>query len=367
MGSILKCAGDDHLPPEEEEAIEALRTGLAIDPRNTYGWNDLGIILDRHLQYDDAIEAFQEALKLDPDLDEARLNMGLAYFDKANFSKAEGREFHDSIEGAIKSFSTIVDEDPTNEEGLKWLIESLKMLDNVWREVIDKHTLISVLRIAIKILTEIITSAPDAKAIVSIRDDYVRKSIAYLSSSYKSIKIAKIAEIVGCADDTIETILQGMISQKELDAVIDDETIQFQSAMKHDDDDLPGFKQMVIDLLEKGDRDHRDIIAKIEINQILTKMMAFVENRPKELPAYITRIMKSNWSVEKKDIWASVAKDMFEEFRQTDRNKWQKLGKILLSALGKLIGEKVAEFAGEMATQGIKMLFEWVKEKLSAP
>ena len=63
-------------PAQWEEAIEAYRRVVAIDPSFAAAWNNLGLLLHRMGQYDDARAAYASALEHDPECREAAYNLG---------------------------------------------------------------------------------------------------------------------------------------------------------------------------------------------------------------------------------------------------------------------------------------------------
>ena len=61
------------------DAIEAYRQALRINPEDADAWNNLGIAY-RHLnRYNDAIEAYRQALRINPEYAAAWYNLGVAY------------------------------------------------------------------------------------------------------------------------------------------------------------------------------------------------------------------------------------------------------------------------------------------------
>jgi tetratricopeptide (TPR) repeat protein len=62
-----------------EQAIVAYQTAIRLKPDHTEAWYNLGIAYDSLGQYDKAISAFQEAIRLKPDYAKAWYNLGTAY------------------------------------------------------------------------------------------------------------------------------------------------------------------------------------------------------------------------------------------------------------------------------------------------
>lgn len=59
-----------------ENALKQVENQLLIDSNNAKFWETKGFILDELKRYDEAICAYQEALKLDPKLFRAWYNLG---------------------------------------------------------------------------------------------------------------------------------------------------------------------------------------------------------------------------------------------------------------------------------------------------
>ena len=62
-----------------DDAIEAYRQALRINPENADAWNNLGIAYNNLKRYDDAIEAYRQALRINPEYANAWYNLGIAY------------------------------------------------------------------------------------------------------------------------------------------------------------------------------------------------------------------------------------------------------------------------------------------------
>src|SRR5690349_8282144 len=62
------------------KAEQGFRKYLEIDPHSAAGYSNLGVVYMRLGRYASAIEAFQDAKKLAPQLTQLDLNLGLAYY-----------------------------------------------------------------------------------------------------------------------------------------------------------------------------------------------------------------------------------------------------------------------------------------------
>ena len=84
LGVIYLEQGDAY-----QDAEEALRQSLKVDPSNGYVLNNLGLALYHQDKYADAIRQFEQAVRLD-ELNAARhANLGMAYLAMRQYAKAE--------------------------------------------------------------------------------------------------------------------------------------------------------------------------------------------------------------------------------------------------------------------------------------
>src|SRR3989454_489386 len=78
----------DGNPAHWEDAIEAYRRVVAIDPHYAAAWNNLGLLLHRLGSYDEAEAAYRSALKHDPRCCEAAYNRGSLHEDRGLIEEA---------------------------------------------------------------------------------------------------------------------------------------------------------------------------------------------------------------------------------------------------------------------------------------
>jgi predicted O-linked N-acetylglucosamine transferase (SPINDLY family) len=71
-----------------EQAVEAYREALALDPGNAVGWNNLGWTLQRLERLEEAQDAYRQALALDPSLVISRNNIGTIHRLRGNLDAA---------------------------------------------------------------------------------------------------------------------------------------------------------------------------------------------------------------------------------------------------------------------------------------
>ncbi len=77
-------------PAQWEDAIEAYRRVVAIDPTYAAAWNNLGLLLHRLGSYDEAEAAYRSALEHDPRCCEAAYNLGSLHEDRGAIEDAIG-------------------------------------------------------------------------------------------------------------------------------------------------------------------------------------------------------------------------------------------------------------------------------------
>ena len=71
-----------------EEAIEAYDEAIRLDPNNEYAWHSKGLALGELDRYNEAIEAYDETIRIDPENAPAWHNKGVALTDKKMYDKA---------------------------------------------------------------------------------------------------------------------------------------------------------------------------------------------------------------------------------------------------------------------------------------
>jgi len=69
-------------PAQWEDAVDAYRRVVSIDPTYAAAWNNLGLLLHRMGRYDEANDAYLAALKQDPRCCEAAYNLGSLHEDR---------------------------------------------------------------------------------------------------------------------------------------------------------------------------------------------------------------------------------------------------------------------------------------------
>jgi len=77
-------------PAQWEDAIDAYRRVVSIDPTYAAAWNNLGLLLHRMGRYDEASDAYLAALNQDPQCCEAAYNLGSLHEDRGAIEEAIG-------------------------------------------------------------------------------------------------------------------------------------------------------------------------------------------------------------------------------------------------------------------------------------
>jgi tetratricopeptide (TPR) repeat protein len=77
-------------PGQWEDAIDAYRRVVSIDPTYAAAWNNLGLLLHRMGRYDEASDAYLAALTQDPQCCEAAYNLGSLHEDRGAIEDAIG-------------------------------------------------------------------------------------------------------------------------------------------------------------------------------------------------------------------------------------------------------------------------------------
>ncbi len=82
MGSTYANKG------EYDRAIQAYQKAVAINPQSDQAYNNMGVAYDDKGEYDRAIQAYQKAVAINPQGDEAYTYMGIAYGQKEDYDRA---------------------------------------------------------------------------------------------------------------------------------------------------------------------------------------------------------------------------------------------------------------------------------------
>jgi tetratricopeptide (TPR) repeat protein len=92
-----RASACDDDPAHWEEALEAYRRVVAIDPTYAAAWNNLGLLLHRTGKYGEAREAYGRALGEDPRCCEAAYNLGSLDEDEGRIEEAV-RHYREALE-----------------------------------------------------------------------------------------------------------------------------------------------------------------------------------------------------------------------------------------------------------------------------
>lgn len=93
-GWFARASEWDGDPARWEEAVDAYRRVVAIDPAYAAAWNNLGLVLHRMGRYAEAEEAYARALDADPGCAEAAYNLGSLHEDRDDLDGAIARYRH---------------------------------------------------------------------------------------------------------------------------------------------------------------------------------------------------------------------------------------------------------------------------------
>lgn len=82
-----------HLLNRYNDAVEAFRQALRIGPEDFAAWNNLGVTYEKLNRYDDAIDAHRQALRIDPGHAVAWYNLGVYYRNLKRYEDAKDAYF----------------------------------------------------------------------------------------------------------------------------------------------------------------------------------------------------------------------------------------------------------------------------------
>jgi superkiller protein 3 len=72
-----------------EEALQAIDKALELNPDNSYAWNNKGIALRNLGRHEEALQAYDKALELNPDYSNAWYNKGIALYNLGRHEEAQ--------------------------------------------------------------------------------------------------------------------------------------------------------------------------------------------------------------------------------------------------------------------------------------
>lgn len=99
LGVIYLKMNNNH-----QDALEAFKQALKLDPNNGYILNNMGLVYHSMEKYDKSIECLEKAIKIDISQASRHANLGIVYFAKRQYAKAE------------RAFKKAVALDPDNHE-----------------------------------------------------------------------------------------------------------------------------------------------------------------------------------------------------------------------------------------------------------
>lgn len=101
-----------------EKALEAFNEAIKLDPEDAEAWNNKGLVLGYVGRYEEAQECFERALAIDPELTHAWNNNGSALLYVGRYKEA------------IESFNRTLEIDPENENAIYKIKIATDTLEN---------------------------------------------------------------------------------------------------------------------------------------------------------------------------------------------------------------------------------------------
>lgn len=115
-----------------KEALDANEEAIKLNPQYSFAWNNKGVILKSMGQFDDALKAYEEAIRINPDYINAWFNKGDILIELKNNSEA------------IKAFEEVLKLDPNDAEARYYCA-------TLYAETGDKKNMLSQLKKLIKL------------------------------------------------------------------------------------------------------------------------------------------------------------------------------------------------------------------------
>jgi tetratricopeptide (TPR) repeat protein len=118
-----------------DEAIDAYRKSIELEPDNFYARNNLGVLYDKQGKFDDAIAEFQNALKKDPNntiavknLETSKKNKAAVAERNAQISRAEKEtEGRPKDPNAAYELARIYASHGSKERAIEWLGKAIQL------------------------------------------------------------------------------------------------------------------------------------------------------------------------------------------------------------------------------------------------
>ena len=87
----------------------------------------------------------------------------------------------------------------------------------------------------------------------------------------------------------------------------------------------------------------------------IKRNLSFYIDKPSDLRRYLKRIIRSDWSDDKKDKWAHVVLEILEDWKSLKPPKYKRIVEsLLVSISSKIVGEELTD----LMTEGIQKIFD---------
>ncbi|MFX1504471.1 MAG: tetratricopeptide repeat protein, partial [Promethearchaeota archaeon] len=160
-----------------------------------------------------------------------------------------------------------------------------------------------------------------------------------------------INSLYGYAEDKINH--DGLALETEIRSLIDGQTKIIIKAICEKENKCAS-------LLHKAVEEITELELSIERSIIIDKLNMFID-RPHDLNKYFKKVLKADWSDNKKDLWANTVQEILEDWKTFQPKKWVKIGKTILKfTISAIASEKLAD----LITSGLERLFNWIKLNL---
>lgn len=160
-----------------------------------------------------------------------------------------------------------------------------------------------------------------------------------------------INSLYGYAEDKINH--DGLALETEIKSLIDGQTKIIIKAICEKENKCAS-------LLHKAIGEITELELSLEKSIIIDKLNMFID-KPNDLNKYIKKILKADWSDDKKDLWAKTVQEILEDWKIFQPKKWVKICKAILKFTVSTIA---SEELGDLITIGFERLFKWIKINL---
>lgn len=177
--------------------------------------------------------------------------------------------------------------------------------------------------------------------------DEIKEELSNMNLSIVDLQ-GKSNEIVGYAEDKFNR--DGLALEVKIENMEGKLELILKALCEHDNKCAP--------LLHKAIQEISKMRISGEKEEIREKLSLFID-KPNDLRRYLKRIVKSDWSDDKKDKWAQIVLEILEDWKSLKPPKYKRIVEsLLVSISSKIVGEELTD----LMTEGIQKILDKISE-----